>query len=101
MSKVAVWARIPVLPGKRDELVAAMQVGLETARSEAGTIYYILHTDPNNEEVVYMYELYETAEALGAHGGSDAFKALGPTLRPFTAGRPEISVITPVGGKGL
>ena len=48
MSKVAVWARIPVLPGKRDEFVAAMEVGLATAKAESGTIFYLLHIDPND-----------------------------------------------------
>ena len=76
MSKVAVWARIPVLPGKRDEFVAAMEVGLATAKAESGTIFYLLHIDPNDEESVYMYELYESADALGEHGGSMRCPAL-------------------------
>jgi quinol monooxygenase YgiN len=100
MAKVAVWAKIPAAPGKRDDLAKALEVGLETAKGEAGTIYYILHTDPNDADALYMYELYESQDALNAHMGSDAFKALGPALAPFVGGRPELTFLGPIGGKG-
>jgi hypothetical protein len=32
--------------------------------------------------------------------GSEAFKALGPSIMPFLAGRPELIFVTPIGGKG-
>jgi hypothetical protein len=38
---------------------------------------------------------------LAAHGGSEWFKAFGPTLAPFLAGRPEMAMLSPLGGKGL
>lgn len=101
MSKVAVWARIPVQPGKRDEMVTVLQTALATAEDEPGTTYYILHEDPKDENVLYFYELYTGQEALQAHMGSDAFKALGPSIAPYLAGRPELSFVTPLGGKGL
>ena len=34
MSKVAVWAKIPAAPGKRDDLAAALANALETAKAE-------------------------------------------------------------------
>ena len=58
MSKVAVWAKIPAAPGKRDELAAALGSALETAKGEAWTIYYILHNDPNDADALFMYEMY-------------------------------------------
>jgi quinol monooxygenase YgiN len=101
MTKIAVWAKIPAAPGKRDELVAAMQTALETAQGESGTLYYILHTDPSDADALYMYELYESQEALNAHMGSDAFKALGPAIGPLLGGAPQLTILGPVGGKGL
>ena len=89
MSKVAVWAKIPAAPGKRDDLAAALGNALETAKSEAGTVYYILHNDPN-----------ESQDALNLHMGSEAFKALGPAITPFLGGRPELHFVEPIGGKG-
>lgn len=100
MAKVAVWAKIPAAPGKRDDLAKALEVGLETAKGEAGTIYYILHTDATDPDALFMYEMYESQDALNAHMGSEAFKALGPTLAPFLGGRPELNFLGPIGGKG-
>ncbi|MEO5724124.1 MAG: putative quinol monooxygenase [Ilumatobacteraceae bacterium] len=101
MSHVAVWAKIPAQPGKRDELAKALQGALETAKGESGTLTYILHEDPKDPDALYFYELYADQAALDAHMGSDAFKALGPALAAFVGGRPEMKVIKPIGGKGI
>jgi quinol monooxygenase YgiN len=101
MAQVAVVAKIPAAPGKRDELVKAMQVALDSAADEAGTTYYILHTDDKDADALWMYELYTDRDALSAHMGSDSFKALVPVISPFLGGAPELTVMTPVGGKGL
>lgn len=101
MAKVAVWAKIPAAPGKRDELIAALQTALETANGEPGTIYYMLHTDVTDPDALFMYELYENQDALNAHMGSEAFKALGPAIGSLLGGAPSLSILGPVGGKGL
>ena len=101
MSHVAVVAKITALSGQRDQLVTALQVALDTAQGEPGTLKYILHTDAGNDDALWFYELYEESEALAAHSGSDAFKALGPVLAPYVAGRPELTMLNPVGGKGI
>jgi len=99
--KVAVLARIPAQPGKRDELVAALQAAIDNANSEDGTLLYILHTDPKDPDAVLFYELYADQDAFTAHGTSDAFKALGASLRNLAGGRPELTMLTPVIGKGM
>jgi quinol monooxygenase YgiN len=99
--KVAVLAKITAQPGKRDELVTALKQGIDNANAEAGTLLYICHLDPDNADGVIFYELYADQDALTQHGSSDAFKALGASLRGLAAGRPEITVLTPVIGKGL
>ncbi len=101
MSKVAVIAKIPAQPGKRDELVAALQAALDNAAGEADTLMYILHEDATDADVVWFYELYTDQDALIAHGTSDAFKAIGGSLRELAAGRPEMTFLKPIGGKGL
>ena len=101
MSQISVIAKIPAAPGKRDELAAALQTALDTAKGEAGTRYYLLHTDDQNADVLWMYEMYESQADLESHMGSEAFKALGPAIGPFLAGRPELIFTKPIGGKGL
>lgn len=101
MSKVAVVAKIPAAPGRRDELIAALQIGLETVEGETGTLQYVLHEDAADPDIVWFYEVYADQEALMAHGTSDAFKALGVAMKPFMGGRPELTFLKPLGGKGL
>jgi len=100
-SPVAVLARIPAQPGRRDELVAALQQAIDNAEGEEGTQLYILHTNDADPDAVMFYELYTDEAAMIAHGSSDKFKALGASLRDVAGGRPEITRLTPVGGKGL
>ena len=98
---VAVLARIPAQPGRRDELVEKLQQAIDNAQSEDGTKLYILHTDEKDPDAVLFYELYTDHDAMVAHGTSDAFKALGASLRDVAGGRPELTMLKPVSGKGL
>ncbi len=101
MSAVACIAKVPSAPGKRGELATALQVALDNVESEAGTRYYILHEDDKDENVLWMYELYEAKSDLEAHMGAPWFAELGPLIGPFLGGRPELTFLTPIGGKGL
>ena len=101
MSGPAIIAKITAKPGKRDELIAGLQAALDNAEAEPGTLVYVLHTDNGDPDTVWFYERYDSQEGLDAHRTSDAMKAVGLELRDVAAGRPEITVVTPVSGKGL
>lgn len=102
MSKISIIAKITAQDGKRDELVAAFAPMLEhVGTAEPGTEVYMLHTDDKDPNVCWFYELYTDGEAAKVHGTSDMMKAVGKNLAPLLAGRPELSFVTPVGGKGL
>jgi quinol monooxygenase YgiN len=101
MSKVSMWVKLTLKPGTRDDAVAAIQVALDNVQGEPGTELYIIHADPNDADVVYFYEKYTDGDALAAHGASEWFKAFGPTLAPFLAGRPDMLMLSPLAGKGL
>jgi len=102
MAKPAILAKLTAQDGKRDELVAAFGRMLDHVRAnEAGTEVYVLHTDDVEPNVVWFYELYADDAALGAHSTSDTMKSVGKDLGPLLAGRPVITRLTPVSGKGL
>jgi quinol monooxygenase YgiN len=102
MSKVAVIAKITALEGKRSELIAAMGPMMEhVENNEPDTLRYILSEDTTDENVIWMYEEYTDQDAFVAHGSSEVMKELGMALRPLAGGRPEITVVNPVRGKGL
>ena len=100
-SKVAVFARIPAQPGKRDELVKAMQAAIDHVQTEEGTLTYILHTDDKEPDAVFFYEIYADRDALAAHGSSDFMKEFGKSMRDLAGGRPELQILKPLGGKGF
>lgn len=101
MSGPAIIAKITAQPGKRDELVAARKAMVDHVESEEGTVQYVLHTDTNDENLVWFYERYDSQEALAAHSGSEAMKSLGGAVRDLAAGRPELIVLDIVAGKGI
>jgi quinol monooxygenase YgiN len=101
MSKISVIAKITAQPGKRADVVAGMAAMMDHVETEPGTLKYILTEDSADGDVAWMYEEYEDQAALDAHGASDAMKALGASIGPFLAGRPELYFSTPVRGKGL
>jgi quinol monooxygenase YgiN len=101
MPKVAVLAKMTAKDGQGHALVDALSGMIKAVGDEGGTEIYALHTDAASSDVVWFYELYTDKDALGAHSGSDAMKALGPSLGPLLAGRPEITLLNPVTAKGL
>lgn len=100
-NQVGILARLNVQAGKSAEAIDALQAMLDHVRTEDGTLIYILHKDATDENVLYFYELYTDQDALAAHSSSAAMKALGPAMGSLLAGRPEMTFLTPVGGKGL
>jgi quinol monooxygenase YgiN len=101
MSKIAVIAKITAQSGKRADVVAGMAAMMDHVESEAGTLKYILTEDQSDADVLWMYEEYTDQAALDSHGSSDAMKALGGSIGPFLAGRPELFFTNTIRGKGL
>lgn len=101
MAKVAVVAKLTAQEGKRDELATALKVMFDAVEQEPGTLTYLLHSDNSDADVLWFYELYTGDDALASHSSSDAFKSLGGALGGLLAARPDMHLLTPLGGKGL
>lgn len=100
-SEIVVLAKITCLPGKRDEAVTALGPMLEHVEREEGTLRYVLLKDLSDTDVLWMYEVYRDQAAFDAHSSSETMKSLGHALGSVLAGRPELIITNPVGGKGL
>ncbi len=100
MSKVSVIAKIPCQEGKRDDVVAAFGEYFPQVEGEEGTLVYSISADSGDETTLWVYELYTDADALQAHGGSEAFKAFGGQIGGLLAGAPELHFCRPVHAKG-
>ena len=101
MSKVAAIAKLTAAEGQRDALVKVMEQLVDNAETEAGTEIYVLNLDTKDPNVIWFYELYTNGDALAAHSGSDAMKAIGGQLAGLIAGRAEVHVLTPHRGVGV
>ncbi len=101
MTKVAIFARIPLKPGTRAEAAKGLQACIDNAHTEAGTLLYILHEDPNDPDALFFYDLYADSDALTVHGASEGMKVMGGVLKEYGAGRADMRFLTPISGKGL
>jgi quinol monooxygenase YgiN len=92
MSEVVVIAEIGIVPGKREEAMAALRTLCEeTHAKDEGCLLYALQVDPADEEHVFMIEKWASAEALGAHGATDHIAAFGTS--GTLAGAPTVTVL--------
>lgn len=101
MSKISLLAKLTAAEGKGEELEAAAGPLIAAAEEEPGLEVYSFHKDTSNENVYYFFELYTDAAALEVHGKGDGMKAAMAALGGCLAGRPEISMLSPVAAKGL
>jgi quinol monooxygenase YgiN len=72
MGKIALFARLVAKPGLGEKVRAALEDSAAAAAKEPGTLVYVAHSDPTDENVVWMYEVFANAEARTAHSGSEA-----------------------------
>lgn len=101
MSQVTVIVKMPLKPGTKQQAIDGFDFALQHAADEAGTLRYILHGNPANENELWVYETYADQDAFNAHIGSDWFKQFFPSLIEVLDGQAEMHFLTPLVGKGL
>jgi quinol monooxygenase YgiN len=72
MTRIAQFAKFTAHRGHGDRVVTALETALAGARTEPGTYVYAIHRQADDPDVVWMYELYASADAQVAHSGSAA-----------------------------
>ena len=100
-NKTACFVKMVAHPGKRDDLVGALREMFPTVGGEDGTLIYSVHVDKADDTAVWIYELYESDDALATHGGSDAMKSLLGALAGLVAEAPMLVFTTPTDAKGF
>jgi quinol monooxygenase YgiN len=93
---IAVIAKLNVAAGKEQEFEKAMlDLAAAVRANEPGNKLYTLCKDKEGKYL--MLELYDSAEALAAHGQSEHFKAAGKSFAGVMAGAPEIQRLEVIG----
>jgi quinol monooxygenase YgiN len=60
--------------GDLEPVLAALRPLVEASRQEPGCLLYQAHRDPENENVIFLYEQYADEAAYQAHADSEHFK---------------------------
>ena len=93
---IAVIAELNVAEGKESEFEKVMlELAAQVRSNEPGNQLYTLCKDADGNYL--MMELYETEEALAAHGQTEHFKASGPKFKGLMAGAPNIQRLQVIG----
>ncbi len=100
MAKVSMLARLVTQDGKGDELVAAFDGLFRQVEDEPGTELYVLNRSTSDPNVFWFYELYRDADALGAHGSSEAMQKAATAFGPLIA-ESELVMGAPVRANGI
>jgi quinol monooxygenase YgiN len=102
MAQTSLFVKMVAQPGKRDDMIAALETMLPQVAQEEGTLVYSFHLDAGDENTVWIFELYTDADALGVHGGSEAMANCFGLLGDLFAEPPMMVMATPTAGaKGL
>lgn len=101
MSKISLIAKLTAAEGKSEELEKALTGVIAAAAEEDGLEVYSAHSSDDEPGVYYFFELYRDDEAKAVHGKGDAMKSAMAAFGGCLAGRPEITMMTPVAAKGL
>ena len=101
MSKVSLIAKLTAAEGKSAEVEAALQGVIAAADEEDGLEVYSAHRSDADEGVYYFFELYRDGAAFEVHGKGDRMRTAMGAFGGLLAGRPEITMLTPVAAKGF
>jgi quinol monooxygenase YgiN len=91
---IVVTAVFTPLPGKHDEVVAALRPAIAAVHGEDGCVLYAIHDAPDG--TIVMIEKWESAELLDAHGAGPAVAELNRSLEGLIAKPTEVTRLVPI-----
>lgn len=101
MSKISLIAKLTAVEGKEDAVAAAIRDVVAAADEEDGLLVYSANVSAAEPGVFYFFEVYRDDEALAVHGKGDRMRTAMGAFGGLLEGRPEITMLSPLGAKGL
>lgn len=96
MAELALFLTVRTKPGKRDELFALWEKHLKPrAAANDAQSQYVYAFDAQDDNVIRMMEVYETAAAFEQNSGQDWFAAYMQEAMPLLDGEPEFHMAAP------
>ena len=100
MSQIAYVVKLTAAEGKRDEALSALGKLVVATEDEPGTVQYAMHTEVNDPNVIWFYELYADQAAFEAHIGSTTMAEVMGSLAGVLDGTPDMRQLEVVQAKG-
>ncbi len=82
-------------PGKRDELIQMLTNYAGTLDGEPGTTLFAAAADPNDDDVVWVWEEFSSLDAVREHFEHDFFRALQLELADLLDGPAAVRPLAP------
>ena len=89
---IVVTATLQTVEGKGDELAQAFQKLVPKVLNDPGAIAYVVHRGLDNPAKFFIYEKYESGDALKYHSSTEHFKEFSKAIASLLDGRPEIGL---------
>jgi quinol monooxygenase YgiN len=100
MSQIAYVVKLTAAEGKRDEALAILGKLVAATEDEPGTVQYVMHTEANDPQVIWFYELYADQAAFEAHIGSTTMAEVMGSLGGLLDGPADMRQLEIVQAKG-
>jgi quinol monooxygenase YgiN len=94
--RVGLMVRLPAHPGGRPALLDAVNRFADGLRETPRTEAFMVSLDPNDDDVVWLYEWFTDETALEAHRTTAAFASLMEEMPNLLASAPALMRIDPL-----
>ncbi len=94
--RMGLFVRVAAHPGGRAALLDALHRYSDQLEAEPGTELFAISLDPDDEDVVWLYEWFKDEQALEQHRESAPFAELMSGMQNLVAGSPGMLRIDPL-----
>jgi len=94
--RIGLLVRVPIKPGMRAAALDVLNRYVDDLDSEPGTEAFFLCVEPDDSDVVWLYEWFRDEESLEAHRGAPLFHRLMNELPDLVADGPGIMRLDPL-----
>lgn len=88
--------RLTAVAGRRAALLDMLNTYADGLAEEPGTEVYIVSVDPDDADLVWLYEMFADEEAENAHRSSSGFADLIAQMSDLVAGPPAVLRMEPL-----
>jgi quinol monooxygenase YgiN len=89
---IVVAAKLKAVEGKEDELEHEFRKLVPKVLKDPGAISYAVHRRVDAPNDFFVYEKYDSMEALKLHGSTEHFKEFSKAIASLLDGRPEVGI---------